>query len=132
MYIHVAVEPHEIFERDGDDILMRLDVNVARAALGATTKVPTVDGLQELSIPAGTQSGQAFRMRDLGVPHLGGSGRRGDQIVVVNVAIPKKLNDRQRELLEELAATMGDDVSPTEDEDGWLGKVKDFISGEGN
>jgi len=132
MYIHVAVEPHEIFERDGDDILMRLDVNVARAALGATTKVPTVDGLQELNIPAGTQSGQAFKMRNLGVPHLGGSGRRGDQIVVVNVAIPKKLDDRQRELLEELAATMGDDVSPTEDEDGWLGKVKDFISGEDN
>ncbi len=132
LYIHVEVESHDIFERDGDDILMKLDVNVARAALGATTRVPTVDGLKELKIPAGTQSGQAFRMRDMGVPRLGSSGRRGDQIVIVNVAIPKKLDDRQRELLEELAATMGDDISPDGDEDGWLGKVKDFISGDGS
>jgi molecular chaperone DnaJ len=132
LYIHIDVESHETFERDGNDILMKLDVNVARAALGATTKVQTVDGLKELLIPAGTQSGQAFRMRDLGVPHLGSSGRRGDQIVIVNVAIPRKLDDRQRELLEELAATMGDDIPPGPEEDGWLGKVKDFISGEGN
>lgn len=131
LYIHIEVEPHEIFERDGDDVLMKLDINVARAALGATTNVPTVDGPQELKIPAGTQSGQAFRMRDLGVPHLGGSGRRGDQIVIVNVAIPKKLDERQRELLEELASTMGDDISPDGEEGGWLGKVKDFVSGDG-
>ncbi len=132
LYIHVEVEPHDIFERDGDDILVNLDLNVARAALGATARVPTVDGLQDLKIPAGTQSGQAFRMRNLGVPHLGSSGRRGDQIVIVNVAIPRKLNDRQRELLEELAGTMSDDGSPDGGEDGWFGKVKDFIGGDGN
>ena len=132
LYIYIDVESHDTFERDGNDILMKLDVNVARAALGATTKVQTVDGLKELEIPAGTQSGQAFRMRDLGVPHLGSSGRRGDQIVIVNVAIPRKLDERQRELLEELAATMGDDISPGPEEDGWLGKVKDFMSGDGN
>ena len=132
LYIHVEVEPHEIFERDGDDVLVNLELNVARAALGATAQVPTVDGLRELEIPAGTQSGQAFRMRNLGVPHLGSSGRRGDQIVIVNVAVPRKLDDRQRELLEELAVTMGDDVSPGGAEDGWFGKFKDFISGDGN
>ncbi|MDP6274098.1 MAG: molecular chaperone DnaJ [Dehalococcoidia bacterium] len=138
LYLHVDVERHEIFERDGYDILMKLDVNVARAALGVTARVQTVDGPHELKIPAGTQSGQAFRMRDLGVPHLGPSGRRGDQIVIVNVAIPRKLDERQRELLEELAATMGGDVSPDgsdplgSEEDGWLGKVKDFISGDDN
>lgn len=132
LYIHVEVEPHEIFERDGDDVLVNLELNVARAALGATAQVPTVDGLRELKIPAGTQSGQAFRMRNLGVPHLGSSGRRGDQIVIVNVAVPRKLDDRQRELLEELAATMGDDVSLGGAEDGWFGKFKDFISGDGN
>ena len=132
LYIHIDVESHDTFERDGNDILMKLDVNVARAALGATTKVQTVDGLKELEIPAGTQSGQAFRMSDLGVPHLGSSGRRGDQIVIVNVAIPRKLDERQRELLEELAATMGDDISPGPEEDGWLGKVKDFMNGDGN
>jgi molecular chaperone DnaJ len=132
LYIHIDVESHDTFERDGNDILIKLDVNVARAALGATTKVQTVDGLKELEIPAGTQSGQAFRMRDLGVPRLGSSGRRGDQIVIVNVAIPRKLDERQRELLEELAATMGDDISPGLEEDGWLGKVKDFMTGDGN
>ncbi len=131
LYIQVEVEPHEIFERDRDDVLLNLDINVARAALGATTDVPTVDGLKEFKIPAGTQSGQAFRMRNLGVPHVGGSGRRGDQIVIINVAIPKKLDERQRQLLEELASTMGDDVSPEGEEGGWLGKVKDFVNGDG-
>ena len=132
LFIHIDVESHETFERDGNDILIKLDVNVARAALGATAMVQTVDGPKELQIPAGTQSGQAFRMRDLGVPHLGSSGRRGDQIVIVKVAIPRKLDERQRELLEELAATLGDDASPGPEEDGWFGKVKDFIGGEGN
>ena len=131
LYIQVEVEPHEIFERDRDDVLLNLDINVARAALGATTDVPTVDGLKEFKIPAGTQSGQAFRMRNLGVPHVGGSGRRGDQIVIINVAIPKKLDERQRQLLEELASTMDDDVSPEGEEGGWLGKVKDFVNGDG-
>ena len=132
LFIRIDVESHETFERDGNDILIKLDVNVARAALGATAMVQTVDGPKELQIPAGTQSGQAFRMRDLGVPHLGSSGRRGDQIVIVKVAIPRKLDERQRELLEELAATLGDDASPGPEEDGWFGKVKDFIGGEGN
>lgn len=132
MYIHVEVEPHDVFERDADDILVNLDLNVARAALGATVQVPTVDGSRELEIPAGTQSGQVFRMRNLGVPRLGSSGRRGDQIVIVNVAIPRKLNDRQRELLEELAATMGDEDPTGGEEDGWFGKMKDFISGDTN
>ena len=128
----MEVEPHDIFERDADDILVNLDLNVARAALGATVQVPTVDGSRELTIPAGTQSGQVFRMRNLRVPHLGSSGRRGDQIVIVNVAIPRKLNDRQRELLEELAATMGDEDPTGGEEEGWFGKMKDFISGDGN
>ncbi|MDA1257062.1 MAG: molecular chaperone DnaJ [Chloroflexi bacterium] len=132
LYIHIEVEPHELFERDADDVLITLDLNVARAALGADVEVPTVEGPRELKIPAGTQSGQAFRMRDLGVPHLGSSGRRGDQIVIVNVAIPRKLDDRQRELLEELALTMGDDVSTGDRAEGWIGKMKDFISGDGD
>ena len=132
LFIRIDVESHETFERDGNDILIKLDVNVARAALGATAMVQTVDGPKELQIPAGTQSGQAFRMRDLGVSHLGSSGRRGDQIVIVKVAIPRKLDERQRELLEELAATLGDDASPGPEEDGWFGKVKDVIGGEGN
>jgi len=108
LYIQIDVESHDTFDRDGNDILMKLDVNVARAALGAKTKVQTVDGLKEFEIPAGTQFGQEFTMRGLGVPYVERSkrGRRGDQIIIVNVAIPRKLDVRQRELLEELAATI--------------------------
>jgi molecular chaperone DnaJ len=105
LYVVLDVEPHPIFRRRGDDVLVELQVNVAQAALGAQVKVPTLGGEEEIAIPAGTQSGQVLRLRNKGVPHLRHNGR-GDQLVVVRVAVPVKLSREQRHLLQELGETL--------------------------
>jgi molecular chaperone DnaJ len=94
--------------------------------LGGEVEVPTVDGPAELSIPAGVQPGKVLRMRGKGVPHLRGSGR-GDQLVMVNVAIPHKINAEQRKLFEQLAATMSTEVHPKES--GFLDRLREVMGG---
>jgi molecular chaperone DnaJ len=89
-------------------------------------EVPTVDGPTELTIPSGIQPGKVLRMRSKGVPHLRGSGR-GDQLVMVNVAIPNKISAEQRKLFEQLAETMGTDVQPRES--GFLDKLREVLGG---
>lgn len=106
LFITLSVREHELFTRDGDDILYELSVNVAQAALGTEVEVPTLDGNTKLKIPAGSQSSQIFRLRHKGVPHLRGGGH-GDQLVKLQVATPEALTKRQRELFEELSQTLG-------------------------
>ncbi|MCJ7734371.1 MAG: molecular chaperone DnaJ, partial [Anaerolineales bacterium] len=89
LYLLVRVHPHKYFRRRDNDILLDLNVNVAQATLGAEVQVPTVEGDVKLKIPAGTQPGKIIRMRGRGVPHLRSSSR-GDQLVIVNIAIPKR------------------------------------------
>jgi molecular chaperone DnaJ len=113
MYLLVEVKPHQYFRRKGNDILLDLNINVAQATLGADVQVPTVDGMETLKINSGIQPGKVLRLRGKGVPHLRGSGR-GDQLVVVNVEIPKNLNAEQRRLFEELAHSLGSEVRPQE------------------
>ena len=122
LYIFVRVEQHPIFRRRNDDIVIDLSINMAQAALGDEIVVPTVDGDAKLSIPAGTQPGAVFRMRNRGVPHLKRNGR-GDQLVVTQVAIPEKVTPRQRELLQELSGTLGGEVVPQR-EKGFLNELK--------
>ena len=126
LYIAINVRPHKYFRRSDDDILLDLDINVAQAALGADVDVPTVDGPAELSIPAGIQTGKVLRMRSKGVPHLHGSGR-GDQLVMINVAIPQKLDTKQRALFKELADTMGTEAHPQER--GFLDRLREVLGG---
>ena len=102
LFMVVDVKPHEYFKRKGEDIILDLDINIAQAVLGADIPVPTVDGKEKLTIPAGTQPGKVFNMRGKGVPRIRQSGR-GDQRVIVNVDIPNKLSAEQRELFEKLA-----------------------------
>jgi molecular chaperone DnaJ len=110
LYIALRVKPHPHFQRQGNNILYELPVNVAQAALGAEVVVPTVDGEEEVvRIQPGTQSGRTYQLRGKGVPFLRGSGR-GDQIVVVRLVVPTKLTERQRALLEELAESFGSEV----------------------
>jgi molecular chaperone DnaJ len=106
---------------------MDLNINVAQAALGAEVEVPTVDGPDSLRIPAGTQPGKVLHLRNKGVPHLRGNGR-GDQLVVVNVEIPNRLNQDQRELFEQLAKSLGSEVRPQER--GFLEWLKEALGGE--
>ena len=105
LYVVLNVEPHPTFQRRGDDILVALQVNVAQATLGAQVKVPTLEGEEEISIPAGTQNGTVLRMRKKGVPHLRQDGR-GDELVMVRVAVPTKLSRDQKALFQELGKTL--------------------------
>ncbi len=105
LYVVLNVEPHPIFQRRGDDVLVELQVNVAQAALGADVQVPTLEGDEEISIPPGTQSGTVLRLRSRGVPHLRKNGR-GDELVLVRVAVPTKLSREQKELFQKLSSTL--------------------------
>lgn len=131
LFVVLNVEPHEFFQRRGDDIVLELQINVAQAALGDEVMVPTVDGDESLHIPAGTQSGKVFRMKGLGVPKLDRSGRgasmgRGDQLVVTQVGIPRNLTVEQKELFQQLSRTLGAEVVPQK-EKGILGQVRDAL-----
>jgi len=113
LFITINVQPHKFFRRRENDIVLDLDVNIAQATLGADVEIPTVDGKATLKIPPGTQPGKVLRMRGKGVPHLRSNGR-GDQLVVVNVDIPTRLSTDQRQLFEQLAASLGSEARPQE------------------
>jgi molecular chaperone DnaJ len=108
LYITLRVEPHPFFERDGDDIKIRVPVRIDEAGLGAKIEVPTIDGRALLKIPQGTRNGQKFRMRDKGVLNAR-SGQRGDQIVEVAVQAPVVQDERTKELLREYAGLHPED-----------------------
>jgi molecular chaperone DnaJ len=125
LYIVLDVEPHPIFDRRGDDIVVELQVNVAQAALGADVKVPTLEGEEEISIPAGIQSGKVLSLRRKGVPHLRQNGR-GDQLVVVRVAVPTKLSNDQKKLFRELGKTL-DPESVWQEKRGLLDDLRELF-----
>jgi len=126
LYILINVQPHKFFKRRENDILLNLDINIAQAVLGADIEVPTVDGKENLRIPAGTQPGKVFLVRGKGVPFLRKSGR-GDQRVIINVDIPTRLTKEQRELFEKLATTLGTAVKPKEK--GFLDWLNEALGG---
>ncbi len=126
LYLVIRVLSHKYFRRRENDILLDLNINIAQATLGAEVDVPTVDGLTKLKIPAGIQPGKVLRMRGKGVPHLRGNGR-GDQMVVVNVEVPKNLTSDQRKLMEKMAESLGSEVRPAER--GFLDWLKDTLGG---
>ncbi|MEK7793867.1 MAG: molecular chaperone DnaJ [Candidatus Hydrogenedentota bacterium] len=98
LYIFVEVQPDAVFKREGTNIVCEFPISFPQAILGATVRVPTLDGEADLKIPAGTQSGTAFKLRGLGVPDLRGY-RRGDEFVEVHVETPAKITKEQRELI---------------------------------
>ena len=106
--VHVAVKTDNVFERDGYDVYVRVPITYSQAVLGAEIEVPTVDGKVAQKIPEGTQSGTKFRLRGQGIQYLNGRGR-GDQYVIVDVEIPKKLNRTQREALNAFEDSLKDD-----------------------
>ncbi len=108
LYITVRVDPHPFFQRDGDNIEIRVPVTVTEAGLGAKVEVPTIDGRALLKIPQGTQNGQKFRLREKGV-YNAKKNSRGDQIVEVVLQAPKVQDERTKELLRELAQVQTED-----------------------
>lgn len=111
LYFLLRLEEHPLFERDGRNLICTIPISFPHAALGGKVDVPTLDGKVSMAIPAGTQTGKIFRLRQKGFPGIDG-GARGDQLVEVMVETPVNLNDRQRELLEEFAEISGEDVHP--------------------
>ena len=111
VYMVLHVTEHPLFEREGKDLFCAIPISFTQAALGATVMIPTLDGDVKLTIPEGTQTGTSFRIRKKGVPVLNGSGR-GDLYVEVKVMTPEKLTRQQRELLEQLAGTLGQKNDP--------------------
>jgi molecular chaperone DnaJ len=100
LHIFIEVAPHEIFTREGNDVICELPISFTQAALGATVNVPTLKKEVELKIPAGSQPDSTHRLRGYGIPDVRGY-RTGDQIVRLIVEVPTKLTRRQRELLKE-------------------------------
>ena len=100
LYVIVREKDHKIFQRAGADVITEVPVSFSQLALGDSVEIPTLRGRAEMAIPAGTQSGKVFRLRGQGLPVFEGRGR-GDQLVRVFVEVPKKLTDRQKDLLRE-------------------------------
>ncbi len=107
LYVVIHVRPHEIFERDGAEILVEVPVDYPTLVLGGGIQVPTLEGKAKVKIPKGTKSGTVLRLRGKGVPDLKRGGK-GDQHVRVVVDIPEDLSGRQKELIEELGSMEGD------------------------
>lgn len=113
LFVHLRVKPHDVYEREGFDLVTEVDISIAQAALGTSMQLATLDGDETLLIPAGTQPGRSFVLKRRGVPRLQSTGR-GDLRVVVNVVVPTKLSDNEAELLRTFAESRGEEVAPTD------------------
>jgi len=109
LYVNIEVKPHAIFERHENDIVTQVSVSLTKAILGGEIEVPTLEGKVKMKVPAGTQSGRVFRLKDKGIPDVYGRGR-GDELVRVVVKIPEKLNAEQRRIIEDFARASGEET----------------------
>lgn len=119
LYIFLSVKPHKHFERRGTDILCYIDISFVQAALGDKIKIPTLSGEKEIEIPKGSQFGDQIRLREEGVPSLR-TGRRGDQIIILNIKTPTGINKKQEKLLKEFNKL---------DENKFTNKLKNLFKG---
>jgi molecular chaperone DnaJ len=131
LYVHVAIAPHEIFQRDGANIFCRVPLRMTQAALGGEIEVPTIDGsAAKVKIPAGSQTGDQFRLRSKGFSVLR-SAQRGDMYIQIAVETPQNLTRRQRELLEEFETEAKAHTTGSPEYEGFFAKVKEFFEGRG-
>jgi molecular chaperone DnaJ len=121
LYVLVRIRSDERFVREGNDLFSQVDLTIVQAALGATVPVETLDGSQELEFEPGTQPGEVRVLKGKGMPVLQGFGR-GDQRVLVNVTVPRRLSDEQRKLLHEFERLT--DAGTYSPDEGFLGKLK--------
>ncbi len=124
LHCYITVKAHPIFTRHNNDLVCQVPISFTQAALGAVIDVPTLKGSEKLDIPHGSQHGEVFKLRGKGLPDHR-SNRIGDELVQILIEIPKKLNDRQRELLREFAETEDDKVMPQRK--GFMDKLKEVF-----
>ena len=111
LYVLVHIVPHELFMREGDDLLYVLMIGYPQAALGAEVSVPTLEGPITVKLHPGTQPGEVIRLKSKGMPRFRGYGK-GDLVIRVGISVPEKLTQQQRALLEQLAKEFNQDVQP--------------------
>jgi molecular chaperone DnaJ len=124
LHCYITVKAHPIFTRHNNDLVCQVPISFTQAALGALIDVPTLKGSEKLDIPHGSQHGEVFKLRGKGLPDHR-SNRLGDELVQILIEIPKKLNDRQRELLREFSETEDDRVMPQRK--GFMDKLKEVF-----
>jgi molecular chaperone DnaJ len=122
LYIYITVRPHKYLQRDGYDLYLDMPIPFSLAAIGGEMEVPTLEGRIKYRIPEGTQTGTVFRLKEKGVQHLR-SNKKGDLYVKVNVEVPKKLTDKQKDLLQQF-----DNITKTK-EKSFFERVKDAFGG---
>lgn len=127
LLIHIQVQPHKIFTRDGDDLRFEMPISFVDAALGAELEVPTLDGKVKYTVEAGTQTGTTFRLRGKGIVNVR-TGKPGDLYVKVKIETPRKLTEKQKEKLRDFAEAMGEDARHEKhDKKGFFDKIKKDI-----
>lgn len=122
LYVYINVKEHELFERDGNDVWCEIPISFAKAAMGGSIEVTTLEGKVKYEVPEGTQPGTVFRLKNKGIKNLRGAGK-GDQYVRIKIDVPKKLTEKQKTILEQFAEEMGE--KPDNDKKGFFGKMKD-------
>ena len=127
--LHIIIEEkkHPNLQREGMNVIYELYLNFADAALGTSVEVPTIDGKVKVKIPAGTQAGKIFRLKDKGLPAVQSYGK-GDQLIHVTLWTPKKLTDEERSLLEKMRSMPNFQPSPGKSEKGFFERMKDYFS----
>jgi molecular chaperone DnaJ len=129
LYVHIAIRPHEMFQREQAHVLMQVPLRMTQAALGGDVDVPVIDGTKaKVKIPPGTQSGDQFRLRGKGFSVLR-SAARGDMIIQVLVETPRDLTSRQRELLEQFEAEYARDGKGSPENEGFFARMREFFEG---
>lgn len=124
LYVTIKVKKHDLFKREGKDLYYELPISYVQACLGDKVEVPTIDGSVDLTIPAGTQSGSTFKLRGEGIKDINWSGK-GNLYVKAHVVVPKKLSDKQKEILKNFADESGEEISHVKQ--GFFDKVKESI-----
>ncbi|MCX6350698.1 MAG: molecular chaperone DnaJ [Bacteroidetes bacterium] len=128
LILAIEEEPHPLLRREGDNVIFDLKLNFAQAALGLSVEVPTIEGRAKITIPAGTQNGKIFKLKDKGIPDLNNTYRKGDELVVVNVYVPERLSSEEKEILEKLSQSENFKPKQTKDEKNFFDKVKEIFS----
>jgi len=122
LYVYINVKDHEIFERDGDDVWCEIPISFTKAALGGSIEVPTLEGKVKYEVPSGTQTGTVFRLKNRGIKNVRGTNK-GDQYVKVKIEVPKKLTDKQKQILSQFAEESGE--TNDGEKKGFFDKIKD-------
>ncbi len=126
LLISIQEQPHEFLQRDGQNVIYELYLNFADAALGTSVEIPTLGGTVKIKVPAGTQSGKIFRLKEKGVPSVQGYDK-GDQLIHLNVWTPKKLNGEERKMLEIMREMPNFHPAPGKSERTFFEKMKDYF-----